>query len=310
VASLLKDQTISSAYIFLNRLDFESMTDCLLSFLHQRPSPEIPAGLTSLINDNLGIIIPCGGLSSRWNAAFLPRKHRLDLGDRVPLIETTIQQLSRIFPRSQCSIIESNSFCPVVSGDCRNLCELIPLTFKQSDPAAIEILHNSLHLSSHSGKSLLWLYGDVSFTWESLQAIASRISQNPDSLCFFGRKNANKAFANSGGEIFGAYVPAAMKERLLQIYRFIEKLAIGMPLPRVSTWEAVSYLSILEQNLTSQLPLPSLIQEDAQLTVRLMGAAYSERCFKSSIWLEIDDQTEDFDYPFEYIRRLYWLALR
>ncbi|MHA3959940.1 hypothetical protein [Synechococcus sp. LTW-G] len=306
----LKSQVIQSANLFLNRLDFESMTNCLLDYLHSKPITEEPSGLSPLIHDKLSIMIPCGGLSSRWNASFLPRKHILDLGDGVPLIERTIQQLARTFPQSLCSIIDSDSHDSAVANNYDHFCQQIPLINKPSDPVGIEILENSLGLSSHSGRSLLWLYGDVCFTWEALQAIASQIALNPNSLCFFGRKHPNEAFANSGGEIFGAYVPVAMKEWLLHVYRFIERLAIGMPLPRVSTWEVVSYLSLFKHDSLELLPPPSIIRNDTQLTCNLMSETFSKRSFNPAIWVEINDETEDFDYSFEYIRRLYWLALR
>ena len=36
-----------------------------------------------------------------------------------------------------------------------------------------------------------------------------------------------------------------------------------------------------------------------------MGSIFSARDFSSNLWVEIDDSTEDFDFPIEYITRLF-----
>lgn len=306
----MKSQTLKAANGFLNELDFESMVSCLLEYLHHQPKSCAPTDVRRLINPDLCIVLPCAGQASRWNAAFLPRKHKLDLGDNAPLIEKTIEQVTASFPASLCSIIDSNFGDPIALPRSSSLFQRLTPLHGPAEPVGIEILESSIHHPSHQGKSLLWLYGDVSFTWNALEAITSRIAEQPHSLGFFGRKYSNEKFANSGGEIFGVYVPCAMKDWLLLCYRLVEKLAIGMPLARVSTWEIVSYISLLEEDSIAGIRKPSLINNDAQLTYNMMISAFSGRSFPPSLWVEINDETEDFDYPFEYIRRLYWLALK
>ena len=151
---------------------------------------------------------------------------------------------------------------------------------------------------------VLLIYGDVYFSETAVETIVKTISGECNYPKYFGRKHQNKQFANNGGEIFGVYIPFHQQELLLMYYKFIKRIYLGFPLHRVSSWEVLALLGLLNTSNTGELVYPCLIGNDAGETFNQLAGIFVKREFNLMTWIEIDDETEDFDYPYEYLHRL------
>lgn len=289
-----------------NALDFEGAASCCLTYLHEHLGQadhshlEATPEATSLYT--LSVVFACAGNGERW-ANFLGKpKHWADLGEGTPLIQRTTTQFNRAFPSASHMALISPGDHSLYS----QLYDLI-LTERQGPSQrfpGIEVLEQAL-AAKNNDRDVLWIYGDVFFSTAATQRIAKTIHANPAQPRFFGRKQKNELYGNGGGEIFAVYAPAPYQERLLAYYEFIQRLRLGTPLLRCTNWEVLSLAAALCTDEQDPLPTPSLINNSLGATFKAITSNFSARNFHPALWIEINDATEDFDYPFEYLERLF-----
>jgi hypothetical protein len=284
-------------------MDFEGCVQCCLSYLQRYlipPSNETVAH--AAISKSLRVIFACGGNSSRWDSFLGIPKQLVDTGDGLPLIQRTINQFDSKFKDSDFNLLikaeEEHDFKQV------SVAKRIHRHDSLDRTAGIEVL-------SYASKSvpeeynILWVNGDVYFSDLAINLITTSIAPSPSNPCFFGRKAKNDRYGNSGGEHFACYIPGTFRSRVLDYYRFLKRLYVGIPLHKCSTWELASFVSIMFNDKNLILPPPQLIDNDAGKTYNLIAEIREEKKFHPKLWVDIDDETEDFDFPYEYIERIY-----
>lgn len=283
-------------------MEFEASIECCLNFLHQHLIPPPTTGERKRILNSLSIVFACGGNGSRWDNFLELPKQMVDTGDGLPLVKRTINQFN--------ARVEGTMFSAIIRKESQSLFEKIsdiPLVHRQDSldrPVAIEILtHASKHIPAD--RDLLFAFGDVYFSDSAVETILNSISAGQALPCFFGRKFKNDAYGNTGGEVFAVFVPATLRDKLLAYCNLIKRLYIGTPIHRCSTWEVASLASAMIHKSVDILPDPQLLESSVAKTYEAVTQRLHERDFDERLWVEINDETEDFDFPCEYIERVF-----
>ena len=228
-------------------------------------------------------------------------KHQVDTGDGLPLIQRTINQFRSYMPGVDFTVLlrdDAMEYSNVIYG-----ANIAYTVMNDETPVGIEVLEN-IRRSTTAQSDILWIYGDVFFSESAVETIAKTVSANCGYPKFFGRKHRNQRFGNTGGEIFGAYAPLCQQVLLREYHSFIDRLYIGFPMHRRSSWEVLGLLGLMHKHKTEELLHPCLLDNDAEKTYNQLIRIVQEREFNPMTWIEIDDSTEDFDCPCEYIERL------
>ena len=279
---------------------FEETARTCLAYLHQHMKEATCSGGVNNQSNNMQIVFACGGSGSRWGEFMGHPKQLIDVGDRIPLIQRTINQFSRRLPGvAQYILIGEEQFTEFrgVKG-----CKLIYRTSPSDYSVGIEIL---LHQKQKilDNKNILWIFGDAFITNQAVDTICN-VCKVSDSIKIFGRKYQNLRFRNNGGEIFGWFTPLLLAGELLEWHFLTEKIYKGTPLFRFKSWEVASLISWARRTglrHASDIKSRGITPEDA---CRGIITTFSTRDFDPNIWVEINDATEDFDYPIEYLNRL------
>jgi len=227
-------------------------------------------------------------------------KQLVDTGDGVPLIQRSINQFRCALPGAEIYLLarhDRNDFL-LVTGT-----EFIRRKDDVHRPILVEILENIIN-DIRSSRDLLLVYGDVYFSSKAIKKIRKKIILEWDTITFFGRRNQNPQFGNTGGEDFAVYIPQTYWRMTLDYHRLLKRLYIGHKLYRYGTWEMITLLSALKKAGIPGIPEPQLIDNSGDKTVSLMAKIWAQRDFDLNHWVDIDDETEDFDFPCEYIERL------
>lgn len=194
------------------------------------------------IND-LVICPACGGSAKRWANFLETPKHLVHIGRTHTLLDHTKSQLlSRLRIGGKVKVIvDKNHVVPYQS------INEIDLIFRQGDPeedVALEILSNP-DIGLNSGSNLLLLMGDVAFTESAMDQIV-KVVLSDQGLRVFGRSKMNEKYGNTGGEIFGAYVPFNEIQSIRGFYETCKKLYYGtttLSMSRYSTWEVLALVT-------------------------------------------------------------------
>ena len=285
-------------------MDFEGCVRCCLSYLHRYlipPSNETVAH--AAIPKSLRVIFACGGNGSRWGRFLNMPKQQVDTGDGLPLIQRTINQFRCYMPEVPFHILIREGGYEDFNNI--NSANIISTVMNDETPVGIEVLENVLRSPTVQSDVLL-IYGDVYFSKSAVETIVKTICGECNHPKYFGRKHQNKNFGNNGGEIFGIYIPFRQQELLLMYYKFINRIYLGFPMYRVSGWEVLALLGLLNKSNTGELVHPCLIENNAVSTYNQLVEVFIKREFNPMTWIEIDDETEDFDFPYEYLQRLGW----
>jgi len=140
--------------------------------------------------------------------------------------------------------------------------------------AKIEKNHKDMSkfLSSHeqwSDTKTIIVYGDVYFTDEAVKTIAT----NDRPICFYLRESASKITGKPWGEIFGLSFNASLNKFMLETLNNILFKRIVKDIPPPAGWTLLRY--IINVKTTKEIFTPK----------------------HSYIYINIDDWTEDFDFP-------------
>jgi len=282
-------------------MEFEASVNICLDYLHNYLVPPTRPRNTANSFPNLKIFFACGGNSSRWNNFLALPKQMVDTGDGIPLIQRTINQFSSCFEGGDFYVITRQ-----YDGDFSSVegAKIIKRYDSIDRPVLREVLEYADKYFACQN-DILCIYGDVYFSDGAIQKIKDHISCHNEDFALFGRKKINSRFGNSGGEDFAVYSPHSSRALLLEYHRFLERLYIGTPLHKYSTWELISLISALKKDDSSALPYPALIGGKTSFTYQELAQIRHSKEFHSRHWIEIDDETEDFDFPCEYIERIF-----
>ena len=286
----------------LRAMEFEKYVECCLSFLsnHLLPPTKVINANVSLLK-SLRVIIPCGGKGTRWKRFLNIPKQQINMGDGMPLVQRTINQFRCYMPEVPFHIlIRKDAHVDFNNINGTNFLDTLP---GEEESVVMEVLENLL-VNPLKQSDVLLIFGDVYFSESAVETIVKTVSGECNYLKYFGRKHQNKKFWNNGGEIFGIYIPFHQQELLLAYYKFIHRMYFGFPMHRVSGWEVLALLGLMHKHEEGELGYPYLLDNDAGNTYNHIIKVLQEREFAPMTWIEIDDETEDFDFPCEYIDRL------
>jgi hypothetical protein len=198
-------------------MQYEEVVRCCLDYLNRHlTAPSSKPVVDSRSQAKLHIIFACGGNGARWDRFLGLPKQKVDTGDGVPLIQRTINQFSSRFPGVSLSILlrksDKNDFC-----DIQNIGRIYT-TQGPDTPVCIEILE-TIRRSPMLYSDILWVYGDVFFSELAVFTIMDTLLSNPQEIKYFGRKQINPKYGNTGGEIFAVFAPLRFKTFRLALQR-------------------------------------------------------------------------------------------
>jgi hypothetical protein len=205
----------------------------------------------------LRVLILCAGEGSRWNNYTGVPKYKVVVEGEV-LVERTIKQFLKYTD------------------------DIVVVTSDESEtfPGASTYLANKSRkykdmdkfLSSHdqwSDTKTIIVYGDVYFTDEAVKTITT----NNKTWCFYLRKGASQITGKPWGEIFGFSFDGCFNQIMFQtIKSTLFKRIVTNP-PKPAGW--ILLRSLLEVRTTRDIFTPE----------------------NSFAYINIDDWTEDFDFP-------------
>lgn len=285
--------------------DFEKTVQICLDYLHQSPNlfQSATNSFKTYSDKELTIVFACGGSGTRWGNFSGKPKHRIDCGDGIPIIQRSISQFRKHLPKAQCHLLIGSEQVSQYS-DINNA-NILLRRMPPDGNLAIEILSNET-VAGKNNAGLLWVYGDIFFSHDAIYTICERIHQIPGRLALFGRKTGNSKYQTRWGEVFGWYIPEGKCQHLLEWYQLISMIYKGSTITRQTSWEIISLMTFCAKH--------GITNADEALKSGLSPLAFSsqidsvfkERSFTDEIWVEIDDETDDFDYPIEYMKRLFW----
>ena len=155
------------------------------------------------------------------------------------------------------------------------------------DPSGVPA-YKSL-LPFHQDCDTLILLGDVLFTEQCAAKIRDTIDHAPNDLLVFGRKGASPITGCAWGELFAFYIPRSYLSSWTKAISVTEALYRAGKLSRFSGWEIICCIYSGAANDLSRAP-------DAKIR-----KAFQTKQFPDS-FIEINDETDDFDYPEDYER--------
>jgi hypothetical protein len=219
------------------------------------------------------ILILCAGEGSRWGNYTGVPKHRVVVEDEV-LIERTVRQFLKY---TDDIVVVANDGSDNIPGTTNYIAK------KNESPTIMDKFLSSQEQWSDT-KTII-VYGDVYFTDEAVEMIVT----NDGPICFYLRKTRSKITGKGWGEIFGisfdGYLNKSMLENLNNV--FFKDFANNNSVP--AGWMLLRHILNVKQ--THQIFLPE----------------------NNHIYINIDDWTEDFDYPQDFDnwidnRKLYFLT--
>ena len=233
-------------------------------------------------------------------------KQFVDCGDGVPLIQRTVDQFTKILPGANFFLLigedQVKEFAPIKG--CHRLLRHHPSDFSLGTEVfgyqASKVLHNS---------DILLLYGDVYFTDNALRLIKDACITSMEFKAF-GRKNKNPENRNNGGEDFGLFMPKERNSFILGWYQLTGDIYNGSRLFRFSPWEVISLISWARKKGIKSAAEFRLTRTTPDYARDGIVQTFNDREFDKNLWVEIDDDTEDFDFPIEYMTRLLLMAER
>ena len=294
------------AEAFFRCMQYEQAIEACLDFLHRYQHPPVASpssrAVQRRIGDGLNIVFTCGGNASRWAAFLGLAKQLVDVGDGLPLVQRSVNQFRASLPGATFYLLtrfNRNDFSCIEGVQC------ISRRDNVDRPILLEILEQTETVLA-GDRDILVVYGDVYFSDLAIRRIRNKIVADDSCFAMFGRRFQNIRYGNTGGEDFAVFIPRSSRQIAIDYHVFLERIYVGMRLYRFGTWELITLLSVLKQRATSTLlPAPFLIDGDVVKTFHAMASTWQRKDFHTRHWIDIDDETEDFDFPCEYIERLF-----
>lgn len=212
------------------------------------------------------VIIAAAGDGKRWKN-FLGIPKQLIIIDSEPLLSRTTRIL-RELGILDLHIVEKNPGLREIDGE-----HHWPDFSHPGSTRGLGEFFTSIQLWSSTGRTIL-LFGDVYFTDRALQVILGSSSRE---WMFFGRFGPSKFSGKKYGEIFGMSFFPEHHPQIIESLEVLEFLRQEGRIDRAIGWELYRHLSgAKEDQLKSH--------------------------FKYTNFTEINDWTEDFDFPLDFLK--------
>jgi hypothetical protein len=213
-------------------------------------------------------IIACSGSGSRWNNYLGRPKHLIEI-DNETLISRTVRLIKK-YDKNNEIIIMAYRKDYKVNGTCLH----VPNLFTQSKHVKYPAIYTCHNIWNRNGKTIL-LFGDIFFTENAIKKIINKSYYNTFKILFFGRKGSSELTNKKYGEIFGMSFNFIKNKIILKNLEELKIKYEKKEIDRFITWELYKKLNNINLN---------------------------DIKFKfNSNFIDINDFTEDFDYPCDFI---------
>ena len=205
-------------------------------------------------------IIVSAGEGKRWQNYLGVEKSHVIVEGREPIIKRTVRQV-----KSHKSALHIVSNSPIVMG--------ITTKKPENNPdwnEANKMFSSMPYWSQHSRTTIL--FGDTYFTDEAMTKI---MKHDKSGFYVFGRPFGSNITGKSYGEIYAISFSSEDKEQLLFALQRVSKLEERGVIEKANVWAVYR----------AMLKLP-----DDLMNEHIVGSRF----------VNIDDWTEDFDYPHDY----------
>lgn len=207
------------------------------------------------------VIICCAGSAQRWGNYLGVPKHLVPV-DGVPLVQRTVDQLrTRGFVDIKLTLPGLDMRYPSEAAGVDQVTPL-PSMFILPDTG-----WGGAAAYWHQQETTRVLLGDVCFSEAAMDAIAAAPA---DKALWFGRKGDGSL--GKYGEIFAASIPAEQQAAMRSAAATVVSLRRDKLISRITGWELYAVVNGIDP--TTIVPGPN--------------------------WVDIDDETEDFDFREEY----------
>jgi hypothetical protein len=221
-------------------------------------------------------LIACSGKATRWGN-YLDTPKQLIPIDGERLVDRTVRLLKERM-NLVTDYIHIVAFTPQFASEGATL--LVPSCVNEKeleDHYESHFLYVSKKWWSTSGLTTI-LYGDVYYTEEAMDTIVQK-EVTGKKYMFFGRENGSSFTLCKYGELFAISFIPSFHTNLWKVLLQLKRLRVNGKIPRFTAWEIYRTLQDLPINLHK-------IKDN---------------------FVEIDDFTDDFDYPHDYDR---WMLQR
>ena len=224
------------------------------------------------------IIFACAGNQTRWNNYMNYNKHLVPING-MPLLKRNINLFKKILNIDTYYVsIRNENMKPIYNVD-DNIIFYIPDNIPEGEPSCKTLLP----FINSCNDDVLLLLGDVIYSEDCVKKINDAITNQ--SFNVFGRKRASNITSCKWGELFAFYIPVAFKPEFTKAVNMADYLYKRRYLSRFSGWELISYIYVTNKTTKN-------IQKEIKRVQDI-------RLFPES-FIEIDDTTEDFDFPSDY----------
>lgn len=215
--------------------------------------------------EKIKAIMICAGDATRWGGYMNTPKHLIEIeGER--LLDRTVRLLKERGIREIYTVVKRITDEYYVKGAAQWVADLNP-----EENADADKFLSSKELWNKEGRTLV-IYGDCYFTDEAMDTIVSHEGRAWHLFC---RSQASEITGTPWGECFAQSFYPEDLERHEAALRRIAKLSKEGVIKRCGGWE--HYRAMIGRS-------------DAQLRKHVMGDCYTE----------INDWSDDFDYPKDY----------
>jgi len=213
-------------------------------------------------------ILACSGSGSRWNNYLGRPKHLIEI-DNETLISRTVRLIKKYDNKSDIIIMAYRKDYKVNGTRLH-----VPNLFLQSKHIKLPAIYTCHNIWNNNGKTIL-LFGDIFFTEEAIKKIINKSYYNPLKILFYGRKGSSTLTNKNYGEIFGMSFSNIKNKIILKNLEELRSKYEKKEIKRFLTWELYKKLNNINLNSSS---------------------------FKfNNNFININDFTEDFDFPYDYI---------
>lgn len=224
----------------------------------------------------------CAGPQNKWNNYMnIPKQMAPIFG--VPLLQRTVQAMNKMFPDSSVYIAvqdQSKKEFYIVDGKYEFY---VPALFDSNQSS----LRSLVPLFKETDDDFLVLMGDVTFSQDCLDKIYKVIkreqSKGPNKVKVFGRKSLCNYNYHKNGELFAFYIPHQAKSKLIKAIEIVDEYYNLNLINRKFGWVIMACYYSKSKKLSEIKKL------------------HRRKNLPASSFITIDDETEDFDIPNEYI---------
>jgi len=230
------------------------------------------AGNTSN-NILMRIVFACAGEQTRWRNYLNCPKHLVPVQGN-PLLKRNIELFARVFNCGQFHVSIRSEELKNTYSLADNICFYVANNIEAGEPWVKTLLP----FLRATEEDVLVLLGDVIFSENCVSAMLHNVTKNVFNI--YGRKYKSSITGGKWGELFALYIPQHFKESFLNAVNAVEQLYTTKEINRFSGWEVISYIY-------------------SNKSLEDLERVFNNRLYPDN-FIEVDDETEDFDYPEDY----------